>query len=53
MKTKLIDFGVLIHVEFISGHSDTKGVVGQYSTISFFKRFVWNLFNPVGVFAEI
>ena len=33
VKTKLVDFGVFIHVCFISGHSDTKAVVGQYSTI--------------------
>ena len=36
MKTKLVDFGVFIQVGFISGHSGTKGVVGQYST--FFSR---------------
>ena len=33
MKTKLVDFGVFVHVGIILGHSDTKGVVGQYSTI--------------------
>ena len=29
MKTKLVDFGVFIHVGFILGHSDTKAVVGH------------------------
>ena len=39
MKTKPVDFGVFIHVDFISGYSDTKGVVGQYSTIFFSSDF--------------
>ena len=33
VKTKLVDFGVFTHVGFISGHNDTKGIVGQYLII--------------------
>ena len=31
VKTKLVDFGVFIHVGLISGYSDTKGVVASIS----------------------
>ena len=31
VKTKLVDFGVFIHVGFISGHSDTKGETELFS----------------------
>ena len=57
MKTKLVDFGVFVHVGIILGYSDTKGVVGQYSTI-FSRDFsgiglTRCLLRDFGVFAEI
>ena len=58
VKTKLVDFGVFIHVDFISGGSDTKGVVGQFSAVFFSRDFsgiglTQFVLRDFGVFAEI
>ena len=44
MKTKVVYFGVFMHVGFVSGYNHAKTVIGQYATM---REILWDWFNPM------